>query len=137
MRLLAVLVVAAFVLGGAAGFGAGTRLAPRPPAPSAGVARYMSGLQKYDGQLIWASYSGPYQEQRTQEGDSESKTVELYADLRSKGAHIDEVSYIGGYQTSKVGYFLYVTRHYRQDQEPIEVVWIFLTDSDGLIDMVI
>ena len=90
MRLLAVLVVAAFVLGGAAGFGAGTRLAPRPPAPSAGVARYMSGLQKFDGQLIWASYSGPYQEQRTQEGDSESKTVELYADLRSKGIEVLE-----------------------------------------------
>src|SRR5262249_40154618 len=137
VRALVIPVVIAFALGCAVGFGAGSRLAPRPPAPAAGVARYMTGLQKYDGELIWTSYSAYFQEQRINQGDSEGKTRALYDDLRNKGARIDDVTYIGGYQTSKIGYFMYVTRHYRTGEEPIEVVWIFVTDSDGLIDMVI
>lgn len=136
MRAWRSVLVLAFVVGISVGFGAGFSVAPRPPPPAIGVAGYMDGLQKLDGHKIWESYAPDFQDQRIQEGDSEAATVALFDHLRQGNASIDEVTYLGGYQTTERGFFLYRTRHFRPNQEPIEVVWIFLTDPDGMVEMI-
>jgi hypothetical protein len=97
----------------------------------------MEALRHHDGKLIWASYSPALQEQHTREGDSEAVTIAFFDEQRRKGARIDEEAYVGGYQAQESGYYLYVTRHYRPNASPIEVVWIFQTDGDGLIDRIV
>jgi hypothetical protein len=136
MRTLMIGSIVAFLVGSLVGFGT-SRLASKPsPPPAVGVARYLAGLRAWDAHAVWASYSPDYQALFAEEGGGEAATVNLYDELRQQGASIDEVAYIGGYQTSKAGYFLYVTRHFLKGEEPIEVVWIFRTDEDGLIDSI-
>ena len=96
----------------------------------------MDGLQHLDGREVWASYSDAYRDFLIAEGGSEDATVALYDELRQNHASIDEVTYLGGYQTPRRGYFLYRTRHFVTNQEPSEVVWIFRTDADGLVEMI-
>src|SRR5262249_15620464 len=52
----------------------------------------------------------------------ETAMVALYDELCAKGASNEDASYIGGYQIKGEGYFLYVTRYVRPDEELIEVV---------------
>jgi hypothetical protein len=125
-----------FLVGLLVGFGT-SRLASKPsPPPAVGVARYLEGMRAWDGHAVWASYSPDYQGLLVEEGGGEAATVGLYDELRRQGASIDEISYVGGYQTKQAGYFLYVTRHFVKDQEAMEVVWIFRTGADGLIDSI-
>ncbi len=130
--ILATIVV--FLSGSLVGFDI-SRQSAKPP-PPVGVIRYVEGLRAWDGHAIWASYSPDYQTMLGEEGGGEAATVLLYNELRAQGASIDEVSYIGGYETSRAGYYLYVTRHFLNGDRPIEVVWIFRTDADGLIDSI-
>jgi hypothetical protein len=109
---------------------------PRVSAPPVGVTRYFDGLRAWDAHTVWSSYSADYQQTLQEEGTSEQATASLYQSLRQQGASIDEVSYVGGYQTSKSGYFLYVTRHFATNEPPTEVVWVFQTDNAGLIDSI-
>jgi hypothetical protein len=97
----------------------------------------MDALRRHDGRQIWASYSPAFRERRVEEGDSEAATIALFEEQRRKGASIDEEAYVGGYQAPESGYYLCVTRHYRPDAPPIEVVWIFQTDDAGLIDRIV
>jgi hypothetical protein len=120
-----------------AGFGAASFAGSHPPPAPAGVVRYMDALRRHDGQQIWASYSPAHQEQLVREGDSEDATIAFFDDQRQKGARIDEEAYVGGYQATESGYYLCVTRHFRPNQAPIEVVWIFQTDDQGLIDRIV
>ena len=136
MRVLLALALAIFGVGTAAGFGAARLTAARTPDVPVGVVRYMAGLRAWDGRAVWRSYSPDYQALLTDQGTSEAATVALYDELRRQGASIDEVSHVGGYQTRGGGYFLYVTRHVRPDAEPTEVVWVFRTDADGLIESI-
>ena len=87
-----------------------------------------SVLRAWDAQAVWHSYSSDYQALLLEEGGGEAETVRLYAELRKQGASIDEVDYIGGYQAKQTGYFLYVTRHFVANQDPMEVVGIFRTE---------
>jgi hypothetical protein len=128
--------IAVFLFGSLVGFGT-TRLTERRfPPPAVGVARYLEGMRTWDGHAVWSSYSADYQNLLAEEGGGEAATVRLYDELRTRGASIDEVSYVGGYQTRMTGYFLYVTRHFLKGEDPIEVVWIFRTDADGLIESI-
>ncbi len=52
-------------------------------------------------------------------------------------SHIDQVQYVGGYQTKDKGYFIFVTRHFESGKEPVEVMWVFVTDGDGLVDLIL
>jgi hypothetical protein len=137
MRFLLAFVLAAFVAGSATGFGAAQLATAQRASPAIGVVRYMDALRHQDGRQIWASYSAAFQERHILEGDSEAATIALYEKFREDGASIDETIYVGGYQARESGYFLYVTRHFRPHDQPIEVVWIFQTDSAGLIDRVV
>jgi hypothetical protein len=137
VRFLLALALAIFALGAAAGFGAAGLAVAHPPAVPAVVARYMEALRRHDGKQIWASYSPAFQARRIQEGDSEEATIALFDRLRREGASIDEEVCVGGYQAQESGYFLCVTRHFRPNQAPIEVVWIFQTDGNGLIDRIV
>jgi hypothetical protein len=137
MRFLLAFVLAAFAAGSAAGFGAAQLATAQRTSPPIGVVRYMDALRQLDGRLIWASYSAAFQERRILEGDSEAATIALYEKFREDGASIDETIYVSGYQARESGYFLYVTRHFRPHDQPIEVVWIFQTDPAGLIDRVV
>jgi hypothetical protein len=136
MRFSLALALAIFGAGGAAGFGAASLAGAHPPPAPVGVVRYVAGLRAWDGHAVWQSYSPDYQTLLREQGGGEAATVDLYDELRAKGASIDEVSYIGGYQTKGGGYYLYVTRHYRPNEEPTEVVWVFRTDADGLIESI-
>jgi hypothetical protein len=137
VRFILALAVATFALGSAAGFEAARfATSPHQPAPI-GVVRYMEALRRHDGKQIWSSYSPAFQERRIQEGDSEAATIGFFDEQREKGARIDEEEYVGGYQAPESGYFLYVTRHFRPNHAPIEVVWIFQTDDAGLIDRIV
>jgi hypothetical protein len=107
-----------------------------PPPPAVGVVRYIEGMRAWDGRAVWASYAPDYQRLLESEGGGETATVSLYADLRGKGSSIDEVSYVGGYQTRTSGYFMYVTRHLPKGEDPTEVVWVFRTDEAGLIESI-
>jgi hypothetical protein len=137
MHSLLGIALAIFAAGIAAGFGIAGLAAPKPSPAPVGVTRYMSGLRDHDGQQIWASYSPAHQEQLVREGDSEDATIAFFDDQRQKGARIDEEAYVGGYQAAESGYYLFVTRHFRPNAAPIEVVWIFQTDDQGLIDRIV
>jgi len=136
MRTLMITCIIVFIIGSLVGFGTSQLASKQSPPAAVGVARYVEGLRTWDGHAVWTSYSPDYQALLVEEGGGEAETVALYDELRKQGASIDEVSYIGGYQTKKAGYFLYVTRHFVENQEPSEVVWVFRTDADGLIDSI-
>jgi hypothetical protein len=129
--------LAIFAAGIATGFGMAGLAAPKHPTAPVGVTRYMVGLRDHDGKEIWTSYSPAHQEQLVRDGDSEDATIAFFDDQRQKGARIDEEAYVGGYQAAESGYYLYVTRHFRPNAAPIEVVWIFQTDDQGLIDRIV
>jgi hypothetical protein len=137
VRLVLGLALAIFALGAAAGFAATNLMVAHPPPASVGVTRYMEGLRRLDGKQIWASYSPAFRKSHVEEGGSEDATSAFFAEQRQKGARIDEVEYVGGYQAQESGYFLFVTRHFRPNQDPIEIVWIFQTDEAGLIDRIV
>jgi hypothetical protein len=134
MRILSSAFVVVFLSGALVGFGTSRLASTRSPPPAVGAARYVESMRAWDGHAVWESYSRDYQDLLAQEGGGEAETVRLYDELRQQGASIDEVSYIGGYQTIHGGYFLYVTRHFVKGEEASEVVWVFRTDEDGLID---
>jgi hypothetical protein len=136
MRIFLSASIVVFLVGALVGFGTG-QLASKPsPPPASGVARYIEGLRAWDGHAVWQSYSPDYRSLLVEEGGGEAATVSLYDELRQQGASIDQVDYVGGYQTRQAGCFLYVTRHFLKDQDPIEVVWVLRTDEDGLIDSI-
>jgi hypothetical protein len=136
MRFFLALALAIFGAGGAAGYEAARLGGAHQAPPPVGVVRYMAGLRAWDGHAVWRSYSPDLQALLRDEGGGEAATVALYDELRARGASIDAVAYIGGYQTKDGGYFLYVTRHVRPDAEPAEVVWVLRTDADGLIESI-
>jgi hypothetical protein len=128
--------IGVFLVGALLGFGT-ARLTSRPsPAPALGVARFLGGMRAWDGHAVWASYATDYQNLLVEEGGGEAATVSLYEELRRQGASIDDADYIGGYQTTQAGYFLYVTRHFQKGEDPVEVVWVFRTDAAGLIESI-
>jgi hypothetical protein len=137
VRLFPALALAILAAGGATGLGVASLAGAHPPPAPVGVVRYMEALRRHDGKQIWASYSPAFRERRIREGDSEAATVAFFAEQGQKGASIDEETYVGGYQAPEFGYYLCVTRHFRPDAAPIEVVWIFQTDDAGLIDRVV
>jgi hypothetical protein len=136
MRPLLSVSIVVFLIGSLVGFGTGQLASKQSPPPATGVARYIEGLRAWDGHAVWESYSPDYQSLLVEEGGGEAATVGLYAQLRKQGASIDQVDYIGGYQTKDAGHFLYVTRHFVEHQPPIEVVWVLQTDADGLIESI-
>jgi hypothetical protein len=136
MRLLLGVAVATFLTGLLVGSAATAFRSRDPTPPPAGVVRYLDGMRHWDGRAVWESYSSDYQNLLTEEGGGEASTIALYDELREQGASIDDVSYVGGYQTRETGCFLFVTRHFADKREPIEVIWIFRTDPDGLIESI-
>jgi hypothetical protein len=134
MRTLSNAFLVVFLIGSLLGFATGRRVALPATALAVGVARYVEGMRTWNGRAVWESYSPDYQDLLAEEGGGEAETVRLYDELRQQGASIDEVAYIGGYQTNHGGYFLYVTRHIDKGEGASEVVWVFRTDEAGLID---
>jgi hypothetical protein len=118
------------------GFGASRLSEPPSSPPIYGVTRFLEGMGSWDGHEVWGSYAPDYQSILENEGESEWTTMRLYDDRRKRGAVIDAVIEIGGYQTETAGYFVYLTRSHVKDGEPTEVVWIFRTDEVGLIENV-
>jgi hypothetical protein len=96
----------------------------------------MDGLQRMDGAQLWASMSPDMQAKAIREGDSPAAFADFYQGLKDRGNRIDEVLYVGGYQTTEKGIFVYVTRRIDPGKEPIEIVWVLVTGPAGLIDYV-
>jgi hypothetical protein len=128
--------LAFLVLGSALGYGVGMVTISRPPAPGPAAARYMVGLQQMDGAELWASMSPDMQGKAIREGDSPAAFADFYRGLKERGNRIDQVQYVGGYQTKEKGLFVYVTRRFDPGKEPIEIVWVLVTGPEGLIDYV-
>jgi hypothetical protein len=124
-------------LGSTLGYEIGTGSLPRLPRPGSAPARYMAGLQQMDGEALWVSMSPSLQAQAIREGDTEATFADFYRQLRTRGNRIDEVQYVGGYQAKDKGMFVYVTRRVDAGKEPIEIIWILVTDPEGLVDYVI
>ena len=131
------LALAFLALGLALGFGVGLVTVSHPPAPGPAAARYMDGLQRFDGAELWASMSTEMQAKAIREGDSPAAFAEFYRGLKDRGGRIDQVQYIGGYQTREKGIFIYVTRRFDPGKEPTEIVWVLVTGPEGLVDYVI
>jgi hypothetical protein len=129
--------VSFLALGSVLGYGAGAVTTSRPPVPGPAAASYMDGLQRFDGAKLWASMSPDMQGKAIREGDSPAAFAEFYQGLKDRGGRIDQVQYVGGYQTSEKGIFLYVTRRFDPGKEPIEIVWVLVTGPEGLVDYVI
>jgi hypothetical protein len=129
--------LAFLALGSALGYGIGMLTISRPPAPGPAAVRYMAGLQRMDGPELWASMSPDMQAKASREGDSPAAFADFYRGLKDRGNRIDEVHYVGGYQTKEKGIFVYVTRRFDQGKEPIEIVWVLVTGPEGLLDYVI
>jgi hypothetical protein len=137
MRLLIGIALVFLALGVALGYGVGAATHPHPPPPGPAVARYMAGLQRWDGAELWASMSPDMHAQALRQGDTEAKFAAFYAQLRERGSRIDQVEYVGGYQTKEKGLFIYVTRRIDAGKEPIEIIWVLVTGPEGLIDYVL
>jgi hypothetical protein len=124
-------------LAAALGYGIGTATAPRSPPPGLVVARYMAGLQRMDGAELWASMSPDMRALALKRGDTEAAFVDFYRGLRERGGRIDQVKYVGGYQTKEKGLFIYVTRRSDPGKEPVEIIWVLVTGPEGLVDYVL
>ncbi len=136
MRLLIGVALVCLALGSALGYGIGEATIPRPPPPGLAVANYMAGLQRMDGAEIWASMSPDMQGKAISDGDSPAAFADFYRGLKDRGGRIDQVEYVGGYQTKGKGLFVYVTRRFDPGKEPIELVWVLVTGPEGLIEYV-
>jgi hypothetical protein len=137
MRLLIGVALVCLALGTALGYGIGEATLPRPPPPGLAVARYMAGLQRMDGAELWVSMSPEMQGKAIREGDSTAAFAAFYQGLKDRGNRIDQVQYVGGYQTKEKGLFIYVTRRLDPGKEPIEIIWVLVTGPEGLIDSVL
>ena len=124
-------------LGSALGYGAGTVTMSRQPAPGPAAVSYMAGLQRFDGVELWASVSPHMQAKSIREGDTAAAFADFYQGLKDRGSGIDQVQYVGSYQTREKGLFVYVTRRFDPGKEPIELVWVLVTGPEGLVDYVI
>jgi hypothetical protein len=124
-------------LGSLLGYGLATTIVPHPPPPGPGVARYMAGVQRLDGSEVWASLSPDLQTQKIREGDSPAAFAAFYEQLKERGGRIDQVQYVGGYQTKEKGIFVYVTRRLDPGKEPLEIIWVLFTGPEGLVDYVL
>ena len=129
--------LAFLALGSVLGYGAGAVTTSRPPAPGPAAASYMDGLQRFDGAELWASMSPDMQAKAIRDGDSPAAFAEFYQGLKDRGSRIDQVQYVGGYQTREKGLFVYVTRRFDPGKEPIEIVWVLVIGPEGLVDYVI
>jgi hypothetical protein len=136
-RPLVVIAAVFLVLGSALGYGMGAATVPRPLSPDPAVASYMAGLQRMDGAELWASMSPDMRAQAQRAGDTETSFVDFYRQLKARGNRIDQVQYVGGYQTKEKGLFIYVTRRLDPGKEPLEVIWVLVTGPEGLIDYVL
>lgn len=133
-----ILIALAFLaIGCALGYLVGTATAPHSPPPSPAVARYMAGVQQSEGTEVWASMSPDFQAQIIREGDTPASFAAFYRQLRQRGNRIDQVQYVGGYQTREKGIFIYVTRRFDPGKEPLEIIWILVTGPEGLVDDVL
>jgi hypothetical protein len=137
LRPLIGIALAFLALGSLLGYGAGMATTPRPPAPPSAVARYMAGVQATDGAAIWASMSADFQARTMREGDTPASFAAFYRQMKERGNRIDQVQYVGGYQTREKGLFVYVTRRLDPGKEPIEIVWVLVTGPEGLVEAVL
>jgi hypothetical protein len=97
----------------------------------------MAGLQRLDGAALWASMSPDMRKTALARGDSEAAFVAFYREMKARGNHIDQVQYVGGYQTKEKGLYIYVTRRIDPGKEPIEIIWVLVTGPEGLVDYVL
>jgi hypothetical protein len=137
MRLLLVVALMSMMVGSVLGYGVGLTSTTHPPPPSSAVARYMAGVQRLDGTEMWASMSPDARAQAIHGGDSPADFAAFYDQLKARGGRIDQVQYVGGYQTKEKGLFIYVTRHLDPGNDPLETVWVLVTGPEGLVDDVL
>jgi hypothetical protein len=136
-RRLIVVALVFLVLGAALGDRVAAATLPQPPTPGPAVVRYMAGVRRADGAEIWASMSPGYQAQAMREGDTPASFAAFYQQLKARGNRIDQVQYVGGYQTKEKGIFVYVTHRIDPGKEPIEIIWVLVTGPEGLVDYVL